>query len=104
MITDPGTARGRQKNRFNVSRCLPVAVVRKGGRPAERGSVLSDDVEKDPVVASETVGCSSSAFPRGWVGKESKVARKSLANGLGKFGKLLIHSQTSVNKVVLSSL
>lgn len=38
------------------------------------------------------------------MGKESKVARKRLANGVGKFGKLLIHSQASVNKVVLSSL
>lgn len=29
--------------------------MRKGGRPDERGSVLSDDVEKDPEVAGETV-------------------------------------------------
>lgn len=35
---------------------------------------------------------------------ESKVASKSSANGLGKFEKLLIHAQASVNKVALSSL
>ena len=83
---------------------MPVVVVRKGCRPDKRGRVLNNDVEKDPKTASETVQGSSSTFHRGRIGKESKVARKSLANGPGKFGKLLIHFQTNVNKVVLSSL
>lgn len=104
IITDTSAALICCKHCFNVSSCLPVVVVRKGCGPDERGRVLNDDVEKDPKTAGETVEGSSSVFHRGWVGKESKVARKSLANGLGKYGKLLIHSQTNVNKVAHSSL
>lgn len=55
IITDPSTALGCCKHRVNISHCLPVVVVRKGGRPDARGGVLSDDVEKDLEVASETV-------------------------------------------------
>lgn len=53
--------------------------------------MLSDDVKKNQKIASETARAAS-AFNRVGVGKESEAARKSLANGLGKFGKLLICS------------
>ena len=55
IITEPSAALGRCKHCFHIRHCLPVVVVRKGGRPDERGSMLSDDVEKDPEVAGETV-------------------------------------------------
>lgn len=48
IIADTGMALVRCEHRPNVSCCLPVVLVRKGGRLDERGGVLSDDVEKDP--------------------------------------------------------
>lgn len=61
-----------------------------------RGSGLTYNVEKNQKVASEHVQGLYQHLTV-WVGKESKVASNSTANGPGKFGKLLILSQTSVN-------
>lgn len=64
--------------------------------------MLNDD-EKDQERASKPAqGLYQHSI--GFGGKESKAGRSSPANGLGKFGKLLICSETSVNKVALSLL